>query len=1092
MKKFRGTSYRVPILILILIFICFCSVFALGQAQDKLLTNSNSNNSTASSATVDCAQTDAGGNCVAGQYFHSDAAEWWNTWNPTFQTASPRKFGGYKAYASGDGYYSASNLPSNPCWGCHHGSPTGYVDANGNVTGNGIGANYMTMGHKNMLRKVKPGQAPYDTQGLPLYSETGNMDAGGNLYDWTGMTLSPDGGTTPGPASITLKGSSTALPLYYLFGWTDAPDTLYQGGGNGSAGFNYQCARCHTTGYRFDNAGPEPTDYNLNGISDANLSRYPASGGKNQGETSSWYLSGIQCERCHQADMQYDPAVYNPTVNSPSAGTSSGGRISHLVNALAGSTMPDNFWINPAAASGSYTRPLPKVPVNEKAIALCIQCHRQEVSKPGTGGVLGEIHPTQLPGQTLGIAGVADGAFKSGGSCSVSHTPAYNYTDCLANGGTYGPYVPSMSHGANGAEAYLNSPHARFVGTFDQTAQNSPDLSVTLNGTFNSHFTDRGQAPYAKTGTAPQGLTATSGYTPGDSTKNGGCTNCHDVHNTLLEVNATNVSSPIVRGCVDCHTNNRYGVSLPTHSHGDGTPFPETGEAAADPNTPCITCHMGAAKGSPTYHYFRINPDVNYNTFPSAAQYYSAGGGNQQPNTFDETYYGATGPAQYKAVALDVDIACGQCHTGGDGKSSPYGIVPTSAPAFTRAQLSVFATGMHTTVPKVAMAPTFTVAGSTYKAGTTLSVGMTEPTINAKVCYTTDGSTPRWEDQTPSEEVATMLCTSSPTVPAAGSPGTAVVYDGTPVSVTTPTTFKAIGGGTNTAGNVFTPSAVVSISYKFVAALPTFTPASGQYNVQQSVALAGGTVSYCAVPLGQACTPTTAYTAPLTVSVPTTIRAVSAPAGYTSSAVTSSTYNIVPAPPTFSLAGGSYTGTQSVTITGPTGTTIYYTTNGSIPTTSSASIASGGTVQVPNSMYLRAIAAYTVGAQTAKSSVATVVYSVQLSRPGMSQRYPSTATQSAPAATSQTRSAAASKAKTATVSETKTAAATQTTSAPVTQTSSAAVQQASPAVVVVAIPVTDTQVNTDADAKADPDADDSQSGTAKKSKVRNHQAGELQ
>ena len=42
------------------------------------------------------------------------------------------------------------------------------------------------------------------------------------------------------------------------------------------------------------------------------------------------------------------------------------------------------------------------------------------------------------------------------------------------------------------------------------------------------------------------------------------------------------------------------------------------------------------------------------------------------------------------------------------------------------------------------------------------------------------------------------------------------------------------------------------------------------------------------------------------------------------------------ATPTFGLAAGTYTGTQSVTISDSTsGSTIYYTTNGATPTTSS-------------------------------------------------------------------------------------------------------------------------------------------------------------
>ena len=50
----------------------------------------------------------------------------------------------------------------------------------------------------------------------------------------------------------------------------------------------------------------------------------------------------------------------------------------------------------------------------------------------------------------------------------------------------------------------------------------------------------------------------------------------------------------------------------------------------------------------------------------------------------------------------------------------------------------------------------------------------------------------------------------------------------------------------------------------------------------------------------------------------------------------SESYDTRLAQPTFSPAAGAYTSSQSVTITGPTGATIYYTTNGKPPTTASA------------------------------------------------------------------------------------------------------------------------------------------------------------
>jgi hypothetical protein len=59
------------------------------------------------------------------------------------------------------------------------------------------------------------------------------------------------------------------------------------------------------------------------------------------------------------------------------------------------------------------------------------------------------------------------------------------------------------------------------------------------------------------------------------------------------------------------------------------------------------------------------------------------------------------------------------------------------------------------------------------------------------------------------------------------------------------------------------------------------------------------------------------------------VEAIAVSTGYSNSAVGSAAYSIGVATPTFSPVAGSYTGTQSVTISDATGgATIYYTTNG--------------------------------------------------------------------------------------------------------------------------------------------------------------------
>src|SRR6185503_11135416 len=86
-------------------------------------------------------------------------------------------------------------------------------------------------------------------------------------------------------------------------------------------------------------------------------------------------------------------------------------------------------------------------------------------------------------------------------------------------------------------------------------------------------------------------------------------------------------------------------------------------------------------------------------------------------------------------------------------------------------------------------------------------------------------------------------------------------------------------------------------------------------------------------------TPTTAsplYTGPIPVNVSTTVRAIAAASGMANSDVASAVYTLQAAAPAFNPPGGAYPLPQRVTITSATpNVTIYYTTDGSTPTTAS-------------------------------------------------------------------------------------------------------------------------------------------------------------
>src|SRR5207302_7898862 len=103
----------------------------------------------------------------------------------------------------------------------------------------------------------------------------------------------------------------------------------------------------------------------------------------------------------------------------------------------------------------------------------------------------------------------------------------------------------------------------------------------------------------------------------------------------------------------------------------------------------------------------------------------------------------------------------------------------------------------------------------------------------------------------------------------------------------------------------------------------------------------------------------TPYTAAIPVGSTTTVKAMAMASGYTNSGTASATItiNLPPAAtPTISPATGTFATVQTVTMTdAPSGATIYYTTNGTAPTTSSTPYTAPFTVS--STTIVKAIAA---------------------------------------------------------------------------------------------------------------------------------------
>jgi hypothetical protein len=255
------------------------------------------------------------------------------------------------------------------------------------------------------------------------------------------------------------------------------------------------------------------------------------------------------------------------------------------------------------------------------------------------------------------------------------------------------------------------------------------------------------------------------------------------------------------------------------------------------------------------------------------------------------------------------------------------------------------------TIQSPAAAPTFSPAAGTYSSAQSVSISDSSPGVT--IYYTTNGSTP----------------TTSSTV-----------YTGA-IAVSTTTTIQAIA-----AGNGLSPSAVASATYTIqsAAAAPTFSPAAGTYSSAQSVSISDSSPGVTIYYTTNGSTPTTSstvYTGAIAVSTTTTIQAIAAGNGLSPSRVASATYTIqvAAALPTFSLPGGTYTWPHGISISSSPGTIVYYTTNGSTPTTSSTVYTTA--IQLSTMTTIKAIAA---GNGFSNSAVANATYTFQAATPTFS------------------------------------------------------------------------------------------------------------
>jgi len=162
---------------------------------------------------------------------------------------------------------------------------------------------------------------------------------------------------------------------------------------------------------------------------------------------------------------------------------------------------------------------------------------------------------------------------------------------------------------------------------------------------------------------------------------------------------------------------------------------------------------------------------------------------------------------------------------------------------------------------------------------------------------------------------------------------------------------------------------------------PTFSVPTGTYSTPQTVILSDtflvdfNNMFIYYTTDGSAPTPSSpVYVNPITISSTTTVKAIALPVFGEQSPVSSAIYTIAAAAatPVFSPVGGAYSAAQSVVLTDSTaGANIYYTTDGSTPSTSSTLYS--GPITVSSSETLRAIAS---ASGFGLSAVATATYTI--------------------------------------------------------------------------------------------------------------------
>ena len=544
------------------------------------------------------------------------------------------------------------------------------------------------------------------------------------------------------------------------------------------------------------------------------------------------------------------------------------------------------------------------------------------ITNESTSQVVDDFNNSMATGNTVGQWPTNGGTNQYWSLTSVSTTGAAATPTFSPAAGTYSSTQSvTISDTTTGATIYYTTngttpttSSTKYTGAISVTSSETIEAIATASGDTNSAVASAAYTINAATAATPTfspgggSYSSTQSVTISDSTS--GSTIYYTTNGTTPTTSSTQYTGAI-----------SVGTS-------------ETVEAIA-----AASGYSNSAVGSATYTYTITQ------TQTAATPTYSPSGGTYsgtQTVTISDTTSGAT--IYYTTNGATPSTSSTQ-YTGAISVATSETVEAIAAAS--GYNNSAVGTAGYTINSPTAATPTFSPAAGTYSGAQ--SVTISDTTSGATIYYTTNGATP----------------TTSSTK-----------YTGA-ISVASSETVEAIATASG-----YNNSSVGSAAYTITApsaATPTFSPAAGTYSSSQTVTISdttsGATIYYTT----NGTTPTTSstqYTGSISVTASETIEAIAAASGYSNSSVGSAAYTITlpntAATPTFSPGGGAYSSTQSVTISDSTsGSTIYYTTNGATPTTSSTKYT--GAISVGVTETIEAIAA---ASGYNNSSVGSAAYTI--------------------------------------------------------------------------------------------------------------------